>query len=69
MLDKDLNRDIIIRMRDVRAAKQCSRGVRQFFRENGLDWSDFLKNGVKSGVIIDLKDEMGMQVVRCANGR
>jgi len=69
MLDKDISRDLIIRMPDVRAAKQCSRGARQFCTDHNLDWSDFLKNGIKSGILIDLNDEMAMQVVRCANGR
>lgn len=69
MLDKDLDRDLIIRMPDIRAAKQCSRGARQFCENHNLDWASFLKNGIKSGILIDLNDEMVMEVVRCANGR
>ena len=69
MVDEDLNRDIIVCMRDIRAAKMCSKGTRQFFRDHKLDWQAFLKNGIKAGELIDTKDEMAMQVVRCANGR
>ena len=63
------DRDLVITMRDIRAAKQCSRGARDFFLKNKLDWQDFLKNGIKCGIIIDLDDAMAIQVVRAAHER
>ena len=53
-------------MRDIRAAKMCSRGARQFFDRHGLDWSDFVRNGVLIDVIEKIDDAMAQQVVGVA---
>ena len=55
-----------ITMRDIRAAKMCSRGARQFFDRNGLDWGDFVRNGVLIEVIEKIDDAMAQQVVGVA---
>lgn len=65
----ELDRSIIVRMSDIRAVSQCSKGARAFAEIHKLDWSDFLKNGVDCGTLMDLDDVMAMQVVRYANGR
>ena len=65
----DLDRDLIVRMCDIRAVTQCSRGARAFALLHGLDWSDFLANGIDCGTLMDIDDVMAMQVVRYANGR
>ena len=38
--------EIIVTMKHVRAANMCSRGARQWFASRGLDYNDFLKNGL-----------------------
>ena len=53
-------------MRDIRAAKMCSRGARQFFDRHGLDWSDFVRNGVLIEIIEKIDDAMAQQVVGVA---
>lgn len=61
---------ITITMRDVRAAKMCSRGARVFFEKHGLDWQTFLKAGIKSDVLEKINDGMANQVIKVArNGR
>lgn len=57
---------MIITMRDVRAAKMCSRGARLFFKRYGLDWSQFIASGVESSVIEETGDAMGLKVVEVA---
>lgn len=57
---------MIIRMRDIRAAKMCSRGTRDFFLRHGLDWGDFLKNGIEAQKLWDTEDPMARQVVDLA---
>ena len=59
-----------IYMSDLRKAKMCARGSREFFLSQGWDWQDFLKNGRDAQDFIDTKDAMALQVVEVAkNGR
>ena len=58
-----------ITMRDIRAAKMCSRGARQFFDRHGLDWGDFVRNGVLIEIIEKIDDAMAQQVVGVARER
>jgi len=53
---------ILVTMRHIRQAKMCSGGGRSFFDAHGLDWSDFLTNGVAVEVIEGLNDFMATQV-------
>tara|TARA_B100000519_G_scaffold170166_1_gene155725 strand:- start:3589 stop:3759 length:171 start_codon:yes stop_codon:yes gene_type:complete len=56
-------------MRDIRAAKQCSRGARAFFERHGLDWQDFLENGVPAEKLLATGDAMAERTVEVARGR
>ena len=61
-----------IYMQDVRACFLCSGGARTFFKDNGLDFSDFLKNGIDEEVLLETGDLQAKKVVdyvRKANGR
>ena len=60
---------LIITMRDIRAAKQCSRGARAFFERHGLDWQDFLENGVPAEKLLETGDAMAERTVEVARGR
>lgn len=53
---------ILVTMRHIRQAEMCSHGGRAFFDAHGLDWSDFLKNGVAVEIIEGLGDFMASQV-------
>ena len=54
---------MIITMRDLRAAKVCSKGARAFFIRHGLDWSEFLKSGIDSDKLESTGDKMAISVV------
>lgn len=60
---------MIITMRDIRAAKMCSGGARRFFDRHGLDWKDFLDNGIESEIVLATGDAMARKVVEVANER
>ena len=60
----------IVRMAHVRQAKMCSSGAREFFARHGLNWQDFLKNGIDAETLRATGDAMALQVVKVAeNGR
>lgn len=60
---------IIVKREDLTTAKQCSRGGREFFKRHGLDWSDFLKNGIDSEMLLKTNDVMANQVIEKARQR
>lgn len=60
----------IVRMVHVRQAKMCSSGAREFFARHGLNWQDFLKNGINAETLRATGDAMALRVVKVAeNGR
>lgn len=61
--------DFVIRMPDVRRAFMCSRGAREFFDRHGLDWQDFLKNGILASKVLATGDYMAQRVVEVARGQ
>lgn len=61
--------EVIVTMRDIRAAKMCSKGARTFFERHGLDWGRFLKEGIPASELEKTQDAMALQVVEVANGR
>lgn len=58
-----------VTMRDVRAAKMCSRGARLFFIKHDLDWFAFLKEGIDADTVLQTGDAMAARVVEVARGR
>lgn len=74
MSEVELTEDFIIRMHDIRAAKMCSSGARHWFQTRGLDWMDFLNNGVLASKLLETEDALATRLVkitqeRIANGR
>lgn len=61
--------EVTVKMDDVRAAHQCSRGARTFCERHGIDWSTFLKEGVSSVRLEEIGDAMGLQAVERARKR
>lgn len=61
--------DFIIRMPDLRAAKMCSGGSRRFFESHGLDWQDFLKNGISAAKLAATGDHMALTLVEKTRGQ
>lgn len=61
--------ELVITMRHVREAKLCSRGAREFCQNHGIDWSDFLKNGVTESRLESTRDALAYKVLEVARGR
>lgn len=61
----------IVRMEHLRQLRYCARGVRAFFERYGLDYSQFLSEGIESGVLLEATnhDAMAVAAVEVANGR
>lgn len=60
---------VLVHMRDIRAAKMCSKGARDFFKRHNLDWNDFIKNGIEAEKLEATGDRMAIQVAEVARGR
>lgn len=56
-------------MSDVRRARMCSRGARDFFVRHGLDWSAFLREGIDEELLLNTGDPMARAVVQVARER
>lgn len=58
-----------VTMNDVRKAKLCSVGAREWFKMNNLDWSLFLKEGIAEEKLIETGDGMAFKAVEVARER
>lgn len=58
--------DPLVRIEHVKKANMCTRGARAWFAHQGLDYQDFLFNGMAASVIEATGDAMGVQVARIA---
>lgn len=46
--------------------RYCARGSRDFFTKHGLNWSDFLRNGIPAEAFLKTGDSMAIRAVRHA---
>lgn len=53
-------------MKHIRAAKLCAGGTRKWWTDNGLDWNDFLKNGIAGERLIETGDPLALRPVEAA---
>jgi len=53
-------------MRHLRKDRICSAGARSFWTRHGLDWSDFVTNGIDGQVLLDTRDPRAVRVVGIA---
>ena len=63
---------MMVEHRHLRALKYCNKGSRQFFARHGLDWHDFLKNGIDPAKFYATGDAMAIKAAELAkaeNGR
>jgi hypothetical protein len=54
---------------DLRTARYCLAGVRPWFRRHGLDWQDFLDEGIEAGQLGATGDALVTPVIRAAEAR
>lgn len=62
---------IIVRMEHCRKLRYCARGVRELFARYGLDYINFLNNGIDSDKLLEAtgNDGMALAAVEVARGR
>lgn len=65
-----MTEDVVVTMEHLRKANYCARGVRTFFDRYGLDYVDFLKNGIRPELLLQVSDNdwMAQQAVEIARG-
>lgn len=55
---------MIIYMKDCRKSFACSRGIRKFFSDHNLDFSDFLKNGIDVETLHKTNDARAIKIIK-----
>jgi hypothetical protein len=50
--------DVTVFVRHVRAEKLCLRGARKWFAHAGLDWGNFVANGIAASKLVETGDAM-----------
>lgn len=64
-----MSEKLIITMDDVMASGHCARGSRRWFDKYGLDFRDFLKNGIAEDIFLATGDGLAMQIVEAKRAR
>jgi hypothetical protein len=59
----------IIRIDDIRLAGYCASGARRWFEQHGLDFRDFLKNGIRADAFTAAGDHLAALVVERKRAR
>lgn len=62
-------RGVTVTVNDVRAAKLCTQGAREWFARHQLDWAGFLAAGLPDTVILATGDAMAERAVIAAHVR
>ena len=60
---------LTITVEDIRAAKMCVRGAKQWFALHKLDFADFLAHGISEERLVALNDEMANRAIEVAKLR
>lgn len=58
---------MIITIDHIRAAGMCARQSRVWAARHGIDWTDFLTNGIPEEVLLATGDVLAAQVVEVAH--
>lgn len=59
----------IVRVCDIHAAEFCNHGAREFFEYYGINWADFIQNGIDSSPYEHLDDVYIHRVIEIAKER
>ncbi len=60
---------LIIRVGDIRASGICLQGARGWFRRQGLDWQEFLAQGLPEDVLAATGDALALRVIATAQAQ
>jgi hypothetical protein len=59
----EFDTDLRVYLRHIRACGHCLSGARRWFAAHGLDWSDFIRNGIPAYQIVAIGDTIANSVV------
>lgn len=62
----EVTSDLICYRRHLRMAQLCGQGSRPWWVQHGLDWSDFLTNGIAAEKLLATGDPLAKRVVEVA---
>jgi arsenate reductase-like glutaredoxin family protein len=57
---------VTVKAHHIPKAGLCMRGARQWFSLHGIDYADFIQNGISSDKVLALNDALGDRVVQIA---
>ena len=60
---------MIVTYADMRALGYCSKGAREWFAQNSLDYRQFVRSGLDSAVLLATGDAMAIKTVEQAKRR
>jgi len=60
---------IQVTIQDLRASRLCFQGARPWFRRHGLDWQQFLKDGLDAETLAATGDALALRVIAIAEAR
>lgn len=60
---------VTVTVNDIRAARLCTHGGREWFARHGLDWAEFLRHGLPESVILATGDALAARAVEAARKR
>lgn len=63
------NTNAVVTINDIASIAYCRRGARKFFADRGLDWSEFLKNGIPISTLETFDDVMVQDAIAVAKAR
>lgn len=58
-----MNEDFVITARELQANGFCAHGVKLWFAQYGLDFKDYVKNGIPASVLLATGDALGERAV------
>lgn len=58
--------DPLVTLAHARSVAYCSRGMRAFFAQHGLDWTEFLRHGLPASVLEATGDAMAIRAAAVA---
>ena len=60
---------MIIRISDIRATGHCVTGIRRWFEGRGLDFNDFMRNGIEEETLLATGDGLAKRVIASVQER